>query len=92
MLRELVPDILVADYRLQANQTGDVAIHCIRSAFGIEFPAMIITGDTSPSRMNDAAKSGFLLMHKPVDPEELVQRISGLLLPVTKSVAKANLP
>ena len=51
---------------------------------------MIITGDTSPGRMNDAANSGFELMHNPVEPEELMQRIGALLTPVIKSVAKAN--
>lgn len=77
--RELTPDILVADYRLRDNQTGDVAIHQVRLAFDNNFPAMIITGDTSPGRMKEAAASGFELMHKPVEPEELVLYINKLL-------------
>lgn len=89
-LRELTPDILVADYRLRKNQTGDVAIHRIRSAFNIDFPAMIITGDTSPGRMNEAASSGFVLIHKPVEPEELLQHISQLLRSVNESLANVN--
>ena len=75
----LMPDVLVADYRLRENQTGDVAIRHVRSAFNQEFPAMIITGDTSPGRVNEAAGSGFELLHKPVEPVELMRRINRLL-------------
>ncbi len=80
----LTPDILVVDYRLRDNQTGDMAIHLVRKAFNIDFPAMIITGDTSPGRMNEAAKSGFELLHKPVDPVELMNRITALLATITR--------
>ncbi|ASJ76303.1 hybrid sensor histidine kinase/response regulator [Granulosicoccus antarcticus] len=75
----LTPDILLVDYRLRDNQTGDAAIHCVRSALGMDFPAIIITGDTSPARMNNAAQSGFELLHKPVEPADLVERIRALL-------------
>jgi len=89
-LRQLTPDILVADYRLRKNQTGDIAIHQVRSAFDIDFPAMIITGDTSPGRVSEAASSGFELLHKPVEPAELVQCISRLLRSTKKPLALAN--
>ncbi len=75
----LMPDILLADYRLRENQTGDIAIRQVRAAFNVEFPAIIITGDTSPGRMIEAAKSGFELLHKPIEPEELVERIRAIL-------------
>ncbi|MFK7997497.1 MAG: ATP-binding protein [Granulosicoccus sp.] len=87
---DLLPDILVADYRLLDNQTGDMAIRQVRSAFGIEFPAMIITGDTSPGRMSEAASSGFELMHKPVEPDELVERLSRLLLQEEPALAEVD--
>ena len=89
-LRELNPDILIADYRLRKNQTGDVAIHQIRAAFGIDFPAMIITGDTSPSRVSEAANSGFELIHKPVEPAELVHCINTVLESESAPMAKAR--
>ena len=89
-LRELTPDFLVVDYRLPENQTGDSAIRQVRAAFDIEFPAMIITGDTSPGRVNEAASSGFELMHKPVEPAELVQRISRHLRVTSRSVARLS--
>ena len=89
-LRELTPDFLVVDYRLPDNQTGDSAIRQVRAAFDIEFPAMIITGDTSPGRVNEAASSGFELMHKPVEPAELVKRISRHLRVTSQSVARLS--
>lgn len=89
-LQSHMPDIIIADYRLLENQTGDMAIHQVRSAFGIDFPAMIITGDTSPARVKEAASSGFELMHKPVEPVELVRRMSSILKPVREPVAEAN--
>ena len=82
---KLTPHIIVADYRLLNNQTGDRAIHQVRSEFGISIPAMIITGDTSPSRMNELASCGFELMHKPVEPIEFLRRVSRL-------VRSVNLP
>ena len=80
----LTPDILLVDYRLRDNQTGDIAVRLVRSAFSIDFPAIIITGDTSPGRMSEAAKSGFELLHKPVEPEDLVKRITALLKRVAR--------
>ncbi|NND91955.1 MAG: response regulator [Granulosicoccus sp.] len=74
--RGLIPDFLVVDYRLRDNQTGDMAIRQVRTAFDEDFPAMIISGDTSPARMKEVAASGFEMMHKPVEPAELVRKIS----------------
>lgn len=83
----LTPDILLVDYRLRDNQTGDAAIHRVRSAFDMDFPAIIITGDTSPARMNNAAQSGFELLHKPVEPADLVERITVLLASRNRSTS-----
>jgi len=77
--RGLKPDLLIADYRLRENQTGDVAIHRVRAAMKVDFPAMIITGDTSPARVHEASSSGFELLHKPVEPEALLKVINRLL-------------
>ncbi len=79
----LTPDILLVDYRLRENQTGDMAIHRVRSALDIDFPTIVITGDTSPGRMSEAATSGFELLHKPVEPADLVERINTILATLT---------
>jgi len=74
------PDLIIADYRLEAKTTGSEAIKAIRkilgpSPSGLEIPAIIITGDTAPERLREAKKSGFPILHKPVRPEELIATI-----------------
>ncbi len=87
---ESTPDILLVDYRLRENQTGETAIRRVRSAFEIDFPAIIITGDTSPGRMHEAAKSGFELLHKPVEPANLVERITVLVAAVARPSSRVG--
>lgn len=72
---EWVPDIIIADYRLRDEKTGDTAIQRVREEVNEDVPAMIITGDTSPARLREATASGFLLLHKPVIGEELLDAI-----------------
>ncbi len=67
----LVPELIVADLRLRHNRTGIDAIREVRAAFGDDIPAMIVTGDTAPERLQEADAAGFLLLHKPVKPHKL---------------------
>lgn len=65
------PAIVFADYRLRNNKTGVEAIHAVFEKLNRSIPAVIITGDTSPDRLQQANSSGFKLLHKPVTPIEL---------------------
>jgi len=76
--RDVVPSMIVADYRLENGQTGDVAIALVREEFNTDIPAIIVTGDTSADRLKEATNSGFRLLHKPVQPDELVSVISSI--------------
>ena len=73
--KQRVPDLIVADYRLESQVTGSEAIQTIREILGCEIPAIIITGDTAPERLREAKKSGFPILHKPVRPEALITAI-----------------
>jgi len=73
------PSMIVADYRLQKGQTGDQAIIQLRRALNLNVPGLLITGDTSPSHVADAAQSGFELLHKPVQPSVLSDTIRKVL-------------
>ena len=75
----LVPDMIVADYRLLYGQTGDQAIKLIREEFNTDIPAIIVTGDTSADRLKEATHSGFKLLHKPVNSHEMLMAMSELL-------------
>jgi len=78
--KDIVPSIIVADYRLQNGQTGDVAIGMVREEFNSDIPAIIVTGDTSSDRLIEATNSGFRLLHKPVQPVELIGELSNILV------------
>ncbi|GAB1258717.1 sensor histidine kinase [Aurantivibrio plasticivorans] len=65
------PDIILADYRLQNDKTGVQAINDIVRIIGSPIPAAIITGDTAPDRIREAESSGYLLLHKPLQPMQL---------------------
>lgn len=77
--KDLVPTAIVADYRLQNGQTGDIAIEIVREEFNTEIPAIIVTGDTSSDRLLEATNSGFRLLHKPVQPIELLAELSNVI-------------
>lgn len=74
-----MPDLVIADYRLTADMRGDEAIRRIQKKAGRAVPGIILTGDTAPERLNEAAASGFRLLHKPIDPEALRTQISKIL-------------
>jgi signal transduction histidine kinase/DNA-binding NarL/FixJ family response regulator len=73
------PDLIISDYRLPAGKTGFEAIARLREAFGMAIPAFLISGDTAPERLREAAASGFHLLHKPVPPNALRAMVSQLL-------------
>jgi len=77
---DVVPSMIVADYRLQFGQTGDTAIELIREEFNCDIPAIIVTGDTSADRLKEATASGFRLLHKPVQTDELMHEVSSILV------------
>lgn len=69
------PNLVIADYRLETSLTGRDAVEMIRDILGKEVPAIIITGDTAPERLREAKQSGFPILHKPVQPEELLAKM-----------------
>ncbi len=60
------PNLLISDYRLRENKTGAEAIQQIHGVLDEEIPALIITGDTDPLRIQEAEASGFAIIHKPI--------------------------
>lgn len=80
-------DVLIADYRLPNNKTGAEAIAQIRNYYQQNIPAMIVTGDTSPQRLQEAKASGLFLLHKPVAPGKLKAALRRLALTTGPSVA-----
>ena len=54
-------------------------IERLRSTFGAQIPAFLISGDTAPERLREASASGYYLLHKPVLPMTLRSVVSQLL-------------
>jgi signal transduction histidine kinase/DNA-binding NarL/FixJ family response regulator len=73
------PDLIISDFRLRGGHTGAAAIHAVRAAIGHDMPALIVTGDTAPERLQEADAAGFLLLHKPVKPQKLRTAMQFLL-------------
>lgn len=79
------PDAVICDYRLRENRTGTEAIALVRRHWGMDIPALMITGDTAPERMREAIDSGIPLIHKPVAPDALYRSLSGLIVPFERA-------
>jgi len=74
LARDDRPDILIADLRLAHEDDGIRTIRAVREIHP-ELPALLLTGDTAPDRLNLAKETGITLLHKPVSPEELTHAI-----------------
>jgi CheY-like chemotaxis protein len=72
------PDLIISDYRLRGGENGIDTIRRIRAQFGADTPALLITGDTAPDRLREAAASGCFLMHKPISNARLRAAITNL--------------
>jgi CheY-like chemotaxis protein len=59
------PNVILADLRLRNGETGIVAISSVVDAIG-PTPAILISGDTAPDRLQEANRAGIKLLHKPV--------------------------
>ena len=71
-------DCILSDYRL-SQTTGDVLIQKIRENYNREIPAIIVTGDTSPSHFSLFANLNVQVLHKPVSFREVAQTIRKLV-------------
>ena len=72
------PAMVLADLRLRGDESGIAAIHRLRRAQG-HLPALLISGDTAPERLQEAHAAGIPLLHKPVTADALLAAISQAL-------------
>lgn len=66
-----IPDAIIADYRLKGRITGADVVDHLRALCDADIPAVLVTGDTSPNRLRQAANYNLKLLHKPVRPDRL---------------------
>jgi CheY-like chemotaxis protein/anti-sigma regulatory factor (Ser/Thr protein kinase) len=65
------PDLFIVDYRLEDGLSGLDAIKVLRSRFGNETPAILVTGSTMTGHDVEAQEHNFHLLIKPVVPNKL---------------------
>lgn len=76
---DVVPDAVLADFRLRDGETGVHAIAALRGVYGAELAAAIVTGDTAPERLHEIGASRLLALHKPVPPDVLERTLVELM-------------
>ena len=65
------PDLVIADNRLHAGETGLEVIQRARSLFGADLPALLISGNTDPGLAGQLAAQGVGLRLKPLKWSEM---------------------
>jgi signal transduction histidine kinase len=75
----VIPDAIIADLHLDADESGLEVVHAIRQQVRSNIPAMIVTADYSAEAARDAAVYGLELLTKPVKPAEMRALLSFLM-------------
>jgi signal transduction histidine kinase len=73
------PDLVICDWRLNGEETALAITGLIAEIFGPGIPALLITGETSASRLRDAQAAGFIILHKPLLPGKLRAAVGNLI-------------
>lgn len=76
----LAPELIVTDLRLRGTSDGIALIEHLRALPGFaRLPAVLVSGDTEPARLEHIQASGIHVLHKPVRPARLRALIHRLL-------------
>jgi signal transduction histidine kinase/CheY-like chemotaxis protein len=62
------PDLIISDHHFTHGETGVAVIERLRRAFDAPIPALLVTGDISVERKQEAEARGYELLQKPVPP------------------------
>jgi CheY-like chemotaxis protein len=73
------PDLIISDHHFSHGETGIGVIERLRQTFNAPIPALLVTGDISVERKQEAAASGYELLQKPVPPMTLRATMSEIL-------------
>jgi PAS domain S-box-containing protein len=72
-------DAIVTDQRLGEGLTGIETAREIHRRAARAIPTMVLTGDTGGARIAEIESSGFPILHKPVDAEDLRSQLARLI-------------
>ncbi len=74
-----LPDIIVSDFRLREGETGLDVVSAVREGMNSDIPAVKVTGETSPARLQEVASSDLVILHKPVQETRLIDTMARCL-------------
>lgn len=69
---------MVCDLRLRGSRTGVQAVAALRATWGAATPALVVTGDIAPDRLQLLRASGLPWLSKPVMPMRLRGWLAGV--------------
>jgi two-component system, sensor histidine kinase len=72
------PDALILDFRLQEGHSGLDVLQALKG-IGCEAPAVLVTGDTAPERIQTARAAGIPILYKPVDGQQLLELLHRII-------------
>jgi signal transduction histidine kinase/CheY-like chemotaxis protein len=75
------PDLIISDHHFTHGETGIAVIERLRHTFNAPIPALLITGDISVERKQEAEAGGYEMLQKPVPPMTLRATMSEILKP-----------
>lgn len=79
------PDVMVVDYRLR-EETGLDVIARVRQQRPA-LPAVIVTGETAPSRFREFSTVAARILHKPLDGDKLARTLQEVVLALDEDAA-----
>jgi signal transduction histidine kinase/CheY-like chemotaxis protein len=65
------PELIIADFSLSDGESGIDVVRELREKLDRRVPAILITGDTSAERLQEAEQAGLPILHKPTQPGKL---------------------
>ncbi|MEC5399897.1 ATP-binding response regulator [Uliginosibacterium sp. H1] len=74
-------DLLICDFRLAEGADGLAAAQRLRARATPSLPLLLVTGETSPERLQRVRDSGVPVLFKPVQAERLLQMLGELRVP-----------
>jgi signal transduction histidine kinase len=81
------PDVLITDHRLEGHKTGFDVIDEVNAALPYPIPAIVISGESTPSLESTVTATGALFMHKPVSAPRLYGAINQALASMPPAMA-----
>ena len=72
-------DAIISDLRLRHDENGIHLVSELNARLGRKLPALLITGDIAPERVQLVKQSGLQVLYKPVNIDDLLEALRELL-------------